>query len=364
MGTSCRSSDQIIQGEQPAANAIEPPWFVDIFHRHPPDGFQSGKRDGLTYFVGSFDLSSRLGASPRLAGLAKLFLPSPRFLFIGQSTCEFCPLPDRSDSDIVATVFALLNETRAAAALVLNLPWGAPFLGDDDNRRSRNLLSSLEHARFEPLWGDALWYVPIDFSSTEEFLRALPSRHRQRIRRNLKARHEVEVRLLTGSIDLISDRDFDELFLLSENVVAASEEAFVHISRGWHQEFFARWDERCRLFLYYVGDKLAGFTLGIVTNGSFIFKTTGLDYDISRKYRLYFVAWFHMLDYCIRCGLRFFIAGQSNDAIKSYLGAISTPTVHAVYFRNPALRWAARHLKGRLGFGLPQGGPHAEGREP
>ena len=347
-----------------AVNALEPSWYIDIFHYHPPDGFKSGEREGLTYFVGGFDLSSRLAASSRLAGLVKVILPSPSILFIGQSTCEFCPLPsDQSDEDILTTLFELLEETRAAAVLVLNLPLSAPFLREDDNARSRRLLSFLERSCFEILGGEALWYVPIDFSSTQDFLKTLPSRHRHRIRRNLKSRRDVEVKLITGKPDVISARDFDLLYLLSENVAQASKEQFVHISRGWHQEFFARWDESCRLFLFYVGGKLAGFTLGVVSNDSFIFKTTGLDYSISRNYKLYFVAWFHMLDYCIQSKLRYFVAGQSNDAIKSYLGATPTPTVHAIHFRKPVLRWAVRRLKNRIGFALPKAWTRSEDGE-
>jgi peptidoglycan biosynthesis/recognition FemAB-like protein len=364
VGASFLPSDHSYRDHNGVVNAIEPAWYVDIWHHHPPNGFESGQRGGLSYFVGDFDLSSRLGASSLLAWLTKLILPSVHILFIGQSTCEFCPLPrDRSDADILATVFGLLEETRAAAALVLNLPSDAPFLREGDNARSRGLLLLLERNGFEILWGEALWYVPIDFSSTEDFLKKLPSRHRHRIRRNLKSRHEVEVRLITGKADAISAEDFHVLYLLSENVVEASKEQFVHVSREWHREFFARWDESCRLFLFYVGGKLAGFALGIVSEGLFIFKTTGLDYGTSRKYKLYFVAWFYMLDYCARCKLRYFIAGQSNDAIKSYLGAISTPTIHAIYFRNPVLRWAARCLKNRIGFGLPEGWSRAEDSE-
>ena len=160
------------------------------------------------------------------------------------------------------------------------------------------------------------------------------------------------MRLITGA-DTVAAEDFDLLYRLSENVVRASKERFVRFPREWHQEFFARWDASCRLFLFYVEDKLAGFTLGMVSGNKFIFKTTGLDYSISRDYNLYYVAWFWMLDYCVQCHLRYFVAGQSNAAIKSYLGAISTPTVHAIYFRNPMLRWLARRLKRRAGFALP-----------
>jgi hypothetical protein len=341
--------------ENGVINAIEPAWYADIIHHHPPDGFESGHRDGLTYFVGGFDLSSRLSSSPILAGLAKRILPSPRMLFIGQSSCEYCFIPkDRSDADILATILGLLDETRAAAALVLNLPSGSPFLRQDDNDRSHNLLSLLQRNRFEILGGEALWYVPIDFASADAFLQKLPRRHRQRIKRNLKSRRDVEVRLIAGGTGSLTAKEIELLYQLSENVVAASHEHFVHFPRAWHQEFFARWDESCRLFLYMVGEKLAGFTLGIVSGDAFIFKTTGLDYSISKKNKLYFVAWFHMLDYCCQLNLRYFIAGQSNDAIKSYLGAISTPTIHAIYFRNPMLRWMTRRLKSRLGFGLPE----------
>jgi hypothetical protein len=347
------------------ANAIEPAWYANIICNHPPDGFRSGHRDGITYFVGSFDLSSRLRTSPTLAALAKAVLPSPRMLFIGNSSCEYCFVPkDQSDGDILATVLSLAKETQATASLMLNLPAGAPFLSKDDNARSRNLLLSLARNGFEVLGGEVLWYVPIDFNSTDDFLKKLPSRHRQRIRRNLKTRQSVKVRLVTGGTGAISAEEFDLLFRLSENVVEASKEGFVRFPRAWHQEFFRRWDTNCRLFLYYIGDKLAGFTLGIISEDKFIFKATGLDYSISRKYNLYFVAWFRMLDYCAQCGLRYFIAGQSNDAIKLYLGAVSTPTMHAIYFQNPLIRWLTHCLKNRVGFGLPEGWPQSKDGQP
>jgi predicted N-acyltransferase len=231
-----------------------------------------------------------------------------------------------------------------------------------DNARSQALLRSLEEKGFQTLGGDDLWYIPIDFASAEDFLDRLPARHRQRIRRNLKSKRQVEIRELAGDAPL-SQELLDQLFRLSENVVEASDTRFVRFTRAWFDDFFAKADDQARLFLFYVEEQLAGFTLCLCVGKMLIFKTTGLDYSISKKYHIYFVAWFHMLEYCVRHHLSYFVAGQSNDSIKSYLGARATPTIHSVYFRNSLLRWATRKLKDRLGFGLPSGAPitHPEG---
>jgi hypothetical protein len=325
-------------------NAIEPWWYADIIHCAPPEGYQSGRRDGLTFFVGKFDLSTRLSSMPLLQFLARALL-RPKILFIGQNTCEYCFIPlARNEQEIYSTILNLLAESHSDVALVLNMPCSAPFLSERDNARSHELLDYLEKRGFQTLGGQDIWYVPIDFSSIDEFLNRLPARHRQRLKRNLKSKQNVKVEIITGGPGAISRDLCNKLFRLACNVVDASQEQFLRFPRAWHDEFYSRWDDTVRLFLFYAGRELAGFTLGLISNNTFLFKTTGLDYTISRKHHIYFVAWFHMLEYCANNQLSFFVAGQSKDETKSYLGARATPTVHSIFFKSATLRWATRKL--------------------
>jgi len=73
------------------------------------------------------------------------------------------------------------------------------------------------------------------------------------------------------------------------------------------------------------------------------------------------VSWFHNIEYALAHGLRYYIAGWTDPAIKRDLGATFTFTQHAVYVRNPVLRkllmpfkrffetdrrWQASHVSG------------------
>jgi hypothetical protein len=73
-------------------------------------------------------------------------------------------------------------------------------------------------------------------------------------------------------------------------------------------------------------------------------KYVGFSYPAARAHNLYFVSWFHCLEYAQQHGLSHFIAGWTDATIKRYLGARTTRTRHAVYLRNPLLRAGLRRL--------------------
>jgi predicted N-acyltransferase len=104
--------------------------------------------------------------------------------------------------------------------------------------------------------------------------------------------------------------------------------------------------EEARVFLYYHRDQLVAFNYCLLTRGFLVDKYIGFDYTVSRDLNLYFVSWFHNLEYCLQHSLTVFVAGWSDPEIKARLGAKFTFTHHAVYFKNPLLRWLLRRFKG------------------
>ncbi|MGJ7583396.1 GNAT family N-acetyltransferase, partial [Variovorax sp. RHLX14] len=74
----------------------------------------------------------------------------------------------------------------------------------------------------------------------------------------------------------------------------------------------------------------------------------GLSYPEARECNLYFVSWVLNLEYAIERGLTHYVAGWTDPEVKAQLGASFTFTRHAVYVRNPLLRWLARCFVSRF----------------
>jgi uncharacterized protein len=74
-------------------------------------------------------------------------------------------------------------------------------------------------------------------------------------------------------------------------------------------------------------------------------KYVGFAYPQAREFNLYFVSWFHNLEYALERGLKCYVAGWTDPEIKRHLGARFTFTHHAVYIRNPWLRRLLSHFK-------------------
>jgi hypothetical protein len=98
------------------------------------------------------------------------------------------------------------------------------------------------------------------------------------------------------------------------------------------------------LFTYRREGELIGWKLCYVHQGRLLDKYLGFRYPQSRQNNLYFVSWIHCLEYAIANGLTHYVAGWTDARIKRYLGARLARTRHAVYVRNPILRWCFRRL--------------------
>lgn len=329
-------------------NGIEPGWYRDLFLAAAPHGFEVGESGGMLFSVGRFDPVSALDPDVRrrFQGLLRLS-PTFRTMFVGPTNCDLCCLPDAPTAGLLATISAAASALRAEAVILPNLPWDVPFLPDEDLGRSAALAIAAEECGFLPVEGEELGYLELDFDSTDALLARLPQRHRQRLRRNLKGREAIRIREIRGRdtpANLVA-----RLYRLYENVYEASDERFDKYSMEYFRALFNDLHDEGRLWLYEVDDELIGFTFGLAVADTFLFKMTGLDYERSREHRVYFVAWFHMLERCIQDGLRWFVAGGFNADVKSYLGARFATTHHLVRFRNPLWQAAARLLTTRPG---------------
>jgi hypothetical protein len=344
-------------GSSPASaeprNLVEPAWLVSAFLANPPRGFSPcliGEADAeLPGFITEFDLTTTLdaplkGAAARLPGWLRRVM-RPRVLFAGTTVTEYLPVPAAVDPSTLVQS-ALRQAARAEVPLVIlkDIPRDSPLLGADDNEAAARLREACRAHGFVIVSGQALAYVPLDFPSEAAYLAALTRGRRKDLRRKLRTRAELEVEeLRSGDRALGDDALLDELVRLYANVYAQSVIHFDELTRPFLESLFR--GEDGILFLYRRGGVLIGFNLCFVHRGRLVDKYVGFSYPAARDANLYFVSWFHNLEWARRHGLREYVAGWTDPEVKSALGARFTFTDHAVYLRHRGLRFALRLLR-------------------
>jgi hypothetical protein len=338
-----------------AANLLEPAGLVSVFLDHPPRGFAPcliGSPDSaLAGFSTDFDLTTTL-EPPLKRAIDRLPVPRrvrrlwrPRVLFAGTTVTEYLPVPRALDPETLVD-----GALRHAAALdvplliLKDIPRDSPLLSDEDNEGAARLREACRRRGFVIVSGQALAYVPLDFASEAAYLDTLSRARRKDLRRKLRSRSLLEIaELPTGDPAFADDKFLDELFRLYGNVYAQSLVHFDELTRPFLAALL-RGDDGV-VFLYRLAGVLIGYNLCFVHDGRLIDKYVGFSYPQARGANLYFVSWFHNLQWARRHGLREYVAGWTDPEVKRALGARFTFTDHAVYIRNPALRFALRRLR-------------------
>ncbi|MDR0577731.1 MAG: GNAT family N-acetyltransferase [Candidatus Accumulibacter sp.] len=333
----------------------EPDMLAEYFLRHPPEDFQTfACSSGMPGFRADYDLLTTADERTR-AWFEKL--PGKRFLrrwlrwracFLGSAVSEFCPLPPAPPGELVRSLFAAWRRD-SALLIVKDIAHGAPFLSGEANRLADRFVEACEASGFFVVEGMALAWVPIDFASEDEYLARLSSARRRDIRRKLRRRERLRVEIhATGDDWLTRPEVLAELYAQYLEVFTQSETHFDRLTPAYFQAVLADASLDGRVFLYSLDGRPIGFNLCFIHDGMLVDKTIGFRYPAARENNLYFVSWMENLAYARREGLRCYIAGWTDPAVKAALGARFTPTRHAVYARNPLLRRILRRIAGHF----------------
>ncbi|HZR47185.1 MAG TPA: GNAT family N-acetyltransferase [Candidatus Manganitrophaceae bacterium] len=362
-----------IEGAEGAAsrdylNLLEPPSLIEAFLTDPPAGFRPLRIDlerstglegpagleakalssgaSLPCFLTPFDLLTTLDEAVkrplRRSPFFKFFERALRLpaLFAGSTVSEYLPYPAPS-GDIDSLISRLLQEmSRAGARLLIlkDIPLRSPLLTGSENRMSERLLESCRQKGFSILSGQALAYVPVDFDSIDAYLARLSYGRRKNLRRKLKSRTSVEIEEVRTGDPALSDEKVRLLFDLYLNVYHQSEIHFDQLTLPFFSSVLRNRAGEGVLFIYRSRGRIIGYNLCFIYKGNLIDKYVGFLYPEAREANLYFLSWFHNLDFALKHRLKFYIAGWTDPEVKAFLGAQFTFTQHAVYFSNPALR--------------------------
>ncbi|MDR1488964.1 MAG: GNAT family N-acetyltransferase [Desulfovibrio sp.] len=328
------------------ANLLEPEAILRLFTAFPPLSFDCRiSPSGLPVFRADFDLLTTLDRKARKY-LARLPLFSRwsgvfRFpaCFCGTTLTEYAPLPAILSPRVILDEF--MDEYAAGASLLIlkDLPLDSPLLPLQDQNLSRALADEAKRRGFLEVQGQALAYVPLDFSSVDEYLARLSPRRRKDLRRKWKKRDDISVSLLPFGDPLFSDPAFlEQAYAMYLNVYRQSEIHFDLLSRDFFTALLQNDAMDGVVFLYRHKEILAGYNICLVRNDMLIDKYIGFTYPLARERNLYFISWMMNLEYALEKNLSHYIAGWTDPEVKAALGARFTFTRHLVRMKNPLLR--------------------------
>jgi hypothetical protein len=341
----------------PFIGQLEPARIVDHFIAWPPRGFRADRIEGdIPAFTCRFDLlTTTEPALRRRIEALPLYRHWQRWLavrtrFIGSTVTEYAWFPMGADPRALARRIRRTEGADCRWLVVKDIAHASPLLGAADNGWSDAFAAACKASGFVLLEGQALAWVPIDFESVDDYVAALPRGRRRDLRRKLRSRAALDLAIVPAGSAFDDDAAVDELHALYRNVHAQGDVQFDFLERGFFAALLRDATIGGVVFMYRRSGRLIGWNLCFEHGGALVDKYMGLLYPDARENDLYAVSWVENLAYARRRGLHRYIAGWTDPAVKSHLGARFTFTRHAVYPRNAllrfALRWLARRFEG------------------
>lgn len=333
-------------------NLLEPVSFLEAFIKHPPEGFKTNLINidsGSIYgFIARLNLLTTVDDSIKeFADKLKSFLPvefvvknflSPLVLFVGTTITEYCVFS--SGMNIKAFIKELNRSLKCSKKLFMiikDIPIDSPLLSEEENKFSASLTKELEKNGFISVSGQALGYVPINFSTLEEFFSKFNSKRRNDFKRKLKARENVIKKEFNTGDSFFTDEIVKELHKQYLDVFFNSNVQFDQLSLPYFKEVLQN-NKDGKVFIDFLEDKILAFNLCFVGETYLLDKYRGCIYPESQNYCLYFNQIFDNINYCLKNNLKLYIIGGAAPAVKAYMGAQFTYTIHAVYINNKLLR--------------------------
>jgi predicted N-acyltransferase len=335
---------------------LEPDALLKAFTAHPPLGFTVDESpQGMPGFVAPFNLLTtaddalrrRISGFPLYRWWGRLLQWRTRFA--GTTVSEYAPLPRAVSPLELARGLKAAHGRECKLLIVKDIAQDSPLLSDVENTHARAFAAACEAEGYVLLEGQALAWVPIDFTSNDDYLARLSSGRRKNIRRKLRSRADLEIEAVaTGDArfnDAVMLAQFQALF---DNVYAQSEIHFDQLSAAYFRALLQDAQSGGVVFVYRHAGQMIGWNLCYEHGGKLIDKYVGFAYPQAREHNLYFVSWMHNLEYARQHGLTHYVAGWTDPEVKSFLGARMTFTRHAVYARNSLLRALLRRLGGHF----------------
>jgi predicted N-acyltransferase len=281
-------------------------------------------RAAVPAFVTDYRLDTTLtGRMRRVTGaLAKVVprLLTQRMLCLGSPVGEICHLgfaPECSTAEQARLLDALFDEVERYAAAQR-----VAMVATKDAAASQDALwagaGAAHGLRRQPSLPTAV--LDIRFDSIDGYLATLSHSTRKDLRRKMKAAAALRVEWRSNVDDII-----DDVMRLYHATLANAELSFEELTPEFFREVLANLGARASCATYWVEDRLIAFNLVLQDGTTLLDKFLGMDYEVARRYNLYYVSWLQNVRYCIEHGLARYQAGQGLHREKARLGSRLSP---------------------------------------
>ena len=226
----------------------------------------------------------------------------------GDSHLRFAPDADR------ASVLAILDRLMVEFG---KSEW-ARFLifkeFDAGNSRDLQGLAELGYRRADSY---PMNYAANDYRDFEDYLSRLKSKRRTMLRRSMRRFAEGGLRVVTltgrqGAADIYTDK----VHRLYEAVLARSPVQFEYLPAEFFRELARRMPDNAVFSFVYAGEEIVAFEASVESGSTFHGVVLGIDYELNKKYELYFNLLYRAVDRTLRRGARHILLGQTADTTK------------------------------------------------
>ena len=340
-------------------NQLEPQSLIDTFIENPPENFEieiiNASDRYLHAFSTDFDLLTTIDESlVEFVNKLRLFPPfnyinrkilTPNVTFIGTTVSEYSLFPENITSEgLVHSLLSYVKEQDKKYFIIKDIPLNSSLLSNKDNNFSKELMKNLRKYDFEILSGQALAYLPINFNSLDGYLELFSSKRRNDLKRKMKSLKKITIREYSTGDEFFTSEIIHELYNLYINVYNNSYVNFDKLTLPFFKHLLQN-TTNGKVFIYSNNDRIIGFNLCFIFNNKLMDKYSGFLYPDSRNFHLFFNHFFDNINYCIKNNLDTYIVGCSAPRAKAYLGCNFTFTYHAVYIKNPILRYLLKKFK-------------------
>ncbi len=188
-------------------------------------------------------------------------------------------------------------------------------------------------------------YLNINFKTIDEYFNQISNDMKRYLKHSLKKSANIKTVLTENP----SEAEIETIYYFYAKAVSEAELFFGQHNKEYFQNI-TKTVENAKYILFYLDDKLIGFDLVVINNGTLVQKYIGFDKEVGKNYNLYFRAFIEKLNLCLDQNLNKLYLGASLEETKHKLGCKLIYSYIYFQHKNPLVNKLLSRLKPMLEY--------------
>ncbi|NDF12577.1 MAG: GNAT family N-acetyltransferase [Proteobacteria bacterium] len=183
---------------------------------------------------------------------------------------------------------------------------GCKLIGIKDIPMDHKRLWAISAPAYTAIPGMATAQLMINFKTINEYMACLSSNSRKDMRRKLRSAEHIRIEERTNIDDVLP-----KVLALYKDTKERSEFQFEELTEAYFRGVLARMPGKALCTLYWQGEELLAANVMLKDERTLLDKFFCMDGVRGREHNLYFLSWFHNLQYCLDHGIKRYQSGQA-----------------------------------------------------